>query len=310
MNRGRKLFASQRRSELDSKSSAKPHFKPRVAAVKSRGHALQVLALLAMLFALALSVPQAHAVTTFSGTLGSNSATFPGTSGTQTGRIARRAPASTCAAPKEFPGLNATDGSRAYDAYTLTNPSSTDACTTVTYTLTGGGAGAGLLAVAYLNSFDPSNISTNYLADPGQSVSPGSDGPKTFSFKIPAGQTAVLVIHDFEVAGNVGATYDVTVAGLPESFVVTSTADPGNGTCTTADVADCCTLREAITAADANANPGVPDTISFNIPGDGVKTIIPADGAASEHHRSGEHRRLHATGRGGSNGGDTGDDFD
>ena len=145
-------------------------------------HMLQVLALL---LALSLSAPQARAAITFSGTLGSNSATYPGTSGMQTGRIARRAPASTCAAPKEFPGLNATDGSRAYDAYTLTNPSSTDACTTVTYTLTGGGAGAGLLAVAYLNSFDPSNISANYLADMGQSVSPGDLGPKTFSFKIP-----------------------------------------------------------------------------------------------------------------------------
>ncbi len=53
-----------------------------------------------------------------------------------------------------------------------------------------------------------------------------------------------------------------------ETFTVNNTADPGNGTCD----AFGCTLREAITAA--NDNPGA-DTIVFNIPGTGVKTISP-----------------------------------
>ena len=52
-----------------------------------------------------------------------------------------------------------------------------------------------------------------------------------------------------------------------DDFIVTNTADPGDGVCTSA-----CTLREAITAA--NANPG-EDTIIFNIPGAGVRTITP-----------------------------------
>jgi CSLREA domain-containing protein len=52
------------------------------------------------------------------------------------------------------------------------------------------------------------------------------------------------------------------------TFTVNNILDPGNGTCD----AIACTLREAITAA--NANPGA-DLINFNIPGAGVKTIAP-----------------------------------
>lgn len=53
------------------------------------------------------------------------------------------------------------------------------------------------------------------------------------------------------------------------TFTVNSTADPGDGVCDATQ----CTLREAITAA--NATPGL-DTIAFNIPGSGPHTIQPA----------------------------------
>ncbi len=56
--------------------------------------------------------------------------------------------------------------------------------------------------------------------------------------------------------------------GGAATFVVNSTADPGDGV---GDASEC-TLREAIEAA--NANPG-PDVIAFNIPGLGVQTIRP-----------------------------------
>src|SRR5437868_1961325 len=52
------------------------------------------------------------------------------------------------------------------------------------------------------------------------------------------------------------------------TFIVNSTADPGTGICDDAE----CTLREAITAANAHAGP---DTIVFNIPGAGPHTIRP-----------------------------------
>ncbi len=57
------------------------------------------------------------------------------------------------------------------------------------------------------------------------------------------------------------------VQGAATTFTVTKTADTNDGTCD----ADC-SLREAITAANANAGT---DTIAFNIPGAGPHTIQP-----------------------------------
>ena len=66
--------------------------------------------------------------------------------------------------------------------------------------------------------------------------------------------TALLLLFLF-AAGADGAT-----------FVVTKTADTNDGVCNTD-----CSLREAMTAADANGIGA--DTIEFEIPGSGVKTI-------------------------------------
>ena len=51
------------------------------------------------------------------------------------------------------------------------------------------------------------------------------------------------------------------------TFTVSNPFDPGDGNCNTS-----CTLREAITAANDTLGA---DTIRFNIPGEGVKTISP-----------------------------------
>ena len=58
------------------------------------------------------------------------------------------------------------------------------------------------------------------------------------------------------------------VQGAATTFTVTKTADTADGTCDTD-----CSLREAITAANANAGT---DTIAFAIPGAGPHTIQPA----------------------------------
>ena len=71
------------------------------------------------------------------------------------------------------------------------------------------------------------------------------------------------------VGGGNPVLVDMTVSLEPQTFVVTTTSDPGDGVCNAS-----CTLREAITAA--NAKPG-PDVINFNIPGiGGTLTIAPA----------------------------------
>lgn len=55
----------------------------------------------------------------------------------------------------------------------------------------------------------------------------------------------------------------------PTTFTVNSAADPGDGVCDTSG----CTLREAMNAAEVNANPQEIDLIEFDIPGPGPHTI-------------------------------------
>ena len=53
-------------------------------------------------------------------------------------------------------------------------------------------------------------------------------------------------------------------SALAETFVVTSTADPGDGTCTAAGIGDGCTLREAIDAANADAGADTIDATAVS----------------------------------------------
>jgi CSLREA domain-containing protein len=73
----------------------------------------------------------------------------------------------------------------------------------------------------------------------------------------------------FVVAALLAASLMITArpAHADATFTVTNPFDPGDGNCNTS-----CTLREAITAV--NNTPGA-DTIRFNMPGEGVKTVSP-----------------------------------
>jgi CSLREA domain-containing protein len=78
----------------------------------------------------------------------------------------------------------------------------------------------------------------------------------------------VLLIGWVAVPRLLDRRFEQTALAAPMTFVVNTTADSDDGVCSAA--ASGCTLREAINAA--NSNPG-PDTINFDIPGAGVKTI-------------------------------------
>jgi hypothetical protein len=66
-----------------------------------------------------------------------------------------------------------------------------------------------IFTVAYLGSFDPNNICTNYLADEGSSPNPENQ----FSFNLNNGQTVVLVVS--EVTSGAGcSSYTMTVSGV------------------------------------------------------------------------------------------------
>lgn len=151
------------------------------------------------------------------GTLGTGDPAFGGTQahGNQLGRLNRNGIASTCTTPKTCQIFDPT-GLRAFDSYAIPNESGQDACVSVTLNVLTQ-TGCNLQSNAYLNSYNPNSICTNYLADPGLS-SGTPPTPTNFSFVVPAGQTLILVVHTVN-PGETGCNYTVTVTGnLCEQF--------------------------------------------------------------------------------------------
>jgi hypothetical protein len=97
-----------------------------------------------------------------------------------------------------------------YDAYAFTNTTGSPKCVTVDINTDCQGSNF-IFTAAYLGTFDPNNICTNWIADEGQSPVPGNTTP--FSFNIEDGQTFVLVVS--EVTAGAGCpSYTMTVSGL------------------------------------------------------------------------------------------------
>jgi hypothetical protein len=125
----------------------------------------------------------------------------------QTGRLNRLGTASGCGSPN---GCSVIDGSYHYHTHSFVNRSNAAAC--VTATLTPQCGGPLIFAGAYLDSFDPVNICTNNIGDPGMSPMDGSS--VSFGYTVPAGATFLVVLS--EVASDSGcSSYTLDVAGLP-----------------------------------------------------------------------------------------------
>jgi hypothetical protein len=125
---------------------------------------------------------------------------------------------STCAAPKTCLIFTPADN-RAFDAYTIPNDSGAPQCVNVildTITQTA----CNLQVNAYTNTYDPANICTNYLADPGLS-SGVPPIPVSMSYVIPSATSMVLVVHTTN-PGEIGCLYNLQVVAdlcAPCAFV-------------------------------------------------------------------------------------------
>ncbi len=129
---------------------------------------------------------------------------FTASTGLQNLRLNRNGVASTCSAPKAGAATFGT-GTRQYDAYVFT--AVTSGCVTVT--LSGTNA-INLFSAAYNNAgFDPSSITSNYLADPGSSAA-----SRTYSFNVTAGQTFTIVVSEVNSGGGIGVGYTLDVSGV------------------------------------------------------------------------------------------------
>lgn len=153
---------------------------------------------------------QAAGSTTLNETLDTTAPTsganYTAVTGTQLNRLNRNGITSSCAAPKTAPPLQeaAPGTSKRFDSYTFT--ASTTGCVTVTINPSNATA---LFSAAYLTSFDPNAIQTNYLADYGVTTA----GTLSYSFNVTAGQQFVVVIHEVATGGGIGVNYALNVSG-------------------------------------------------------------------------------------------------
>jgi hypothetical protein len=109
-----------------------------------------------------------------------------------------------------------------YDAYIFTNTTGSTRCVTVGVNTDCQGSNF-IFTAAYLGTFDPNNICTNWIADEGSSPIPGD--PTPFSFNIEDGQTFALVVS--EVTAGAGCpSYTMTVSGLGGGGTPTPTPTP------------------------------------------------------------------------------------
>ncbi|GLR19520.1 hypothetical protein GCM10007940_41360 [Portibacter lacus] len=147
--------------------------------------------------------------------------TFSGTitaaSPTKSARLNRNAVASTCEVPK-ICDIFSTDAFP-YNQHSFTNPSSESVCIEVILSTlcTEGNVGFDI----YDGSFDPSNICTNYLADPGLSSGvPAVD--VMLSYELAPSQTIVIVVFDVNQATcEIGGGYELAINGMFPAAVPT-----------------------------------------------------------------------------------------
>jgi len=159
----------------------------------------------------------------------SKAGAIDGTEPQQNARLGRDSNPSSCATAKACPSSLGT-GTRSFDTYSFANTSSVATCVTVNVTADASCSGNNqIFSAAYLDSYDPQNLCTNYLADEGQSPDLGYNG---YSFEVPAGRTFVVVV-DAVQAGGLCPNYNLNVSGLVDN------ATSGNGACVAPPVVNC-----------------------------------------------------------------------
>lgn len=121
---------------------------------------------------------------------------------TTNGRLGRNGVSADCSG-KVCPGPLGSGG-RSYDQFSFVNQGGVAACVKVN---TQSVCGAQIFTGAYLGSFDPTNLCTNYLGDAG-----ASSTDMNFEVTVPAGGTLVVAVME----PNAGTTcaYTGTVSGL------------------------------------------------------------------------------------------------
>jgi hypothetical protein len=194
---------------------------------------------------------------------------------TQTDRLFRSGIPQTCPASTTC-AIFGDPTARHYDSYTFTNTTGATQCVTVDTNTACTGTNF-IFIGAYLGSFDPSNICTNWIGDSGFSPNP----EQAFQFNLDNGQTAVIVVS--EVTPNAGCpAYTVTITGLcgGGTPTATPTASPTVSATPTASPSATATVTgtpSPTPTCSAGGTPG-PWTLAANYPLTLESAAVTSDG--------------------------------
>lgn len=111
---------------------------------------------------------------------------------TQTSRLFRDDPESTCAAPQSCAVITSTDVLR-YNTYEFRNNSDASQCVNITVVNESCGA-VQLQSATYLNNYDPNNLCTSFLGDIGSTAT----GTHSYSVTVPAWTRYTVVVNTIE----------------------------------------------------------------------------------------------------------------
>ena len=135
---------------------------------------------------------------------------------TQTDTLTRSGIAQTCPATTSCQVFG--DGlMHHYDSYTFTNTTGSNQCVTIDTNSTCTGVRF-VFTAAYLGSFDPNNICTNWIGDSGFSPNPDI----AFQVDVDNGETLVVVVSNVTADGTCPG-YTLTVTGLCNAFTPSPT---------------------------------------------------------------------------------------
>src|SRR5213078_3868865 len=142
----------------------------------------------------------------------------------QADREGRDGRPSTCAGKASPGGGFTTSAPHYYKTFTFTNTSGGARCYTVTINAGLNGPGD-IESVAYDQTYDPTNIDTNYLGDTGVTGLGTTLDHASYSFTVPAGHNFVIVVN---TTGNAtsGTTASAPFSGTVSGFI-DNTAGPG-----------------------------------------------------------------------------------
>ena len=200
------------------------------------------------------------------------------------------APGGTCAAPRVFPGT-AGAGPYFYDTYTFTNTTGSAACVVVNLTTTDL-TNANIQSAAYLGTFNPANLASNYIADPYvSSGTPAAPAGLTYSFNLANGATTVIIVFSANPNGTPAGTasnYTLSIDGLtsactpappctpPTSSVLSQVGNPTTCTGSTANLkVDINGGNSASYTVTINAAPGGNFTVNNYVSGSNIP-VTPA----------------------------------